>query len=89
MGRGHSGSTVLDCLLENVKDVQGVRETVVGLKKKFCADEDGERERKVAAFWSQVKEVSEDKAEADWAEVVEAYREQVHPTKFPQTLLAD
>jgi len=89
MGRGHSGSTVLDCLLDNVEGVQGVGETVVGLEEKFCADEDGEREQKVAAFWNRVKEVCENEADVDWAEVVSTYREQAHPNKFLRTLLAD
>ena len=89
MGRGHSGSTVLDCLLDNVEGVQGVGETVVGLKKGFCADGDEGRERKVAAFWNRVNEVCEDETDMEWAEVVEAYREQAHPAKFPKTLLAD
>lgn len=88
-GRGHSGSTVLDCLLDNVEGVQGVGETVVGLKKKFCAGGDGGRERKVAAFWNRVKEVCENEADVDWAEIVDAYREQAHPAKLPKTLLAD
>lgn len=88
MGRGHSGSTVLDCLLDNVKGVQGVGETVVGLEKEFHPGTEGERMQKVAAFWNRVKAVCEDESDMNWEGVVNVYREQAHPAKFPKTLLA-
>lgn len=88
MGRGHSGSTVLDCLLDNVKGVQGVGETVVGLEEEFRSGTEEERMQKVASFWNRVKAVCEDEADVNWGEVVDAYRGQAHPAKFPKTLLA-
>ena len=87
-GRGHSGTTVLDCLLDNADGAQGVGETVVGLEKDFYPEEDGRREKKVATFWNRVKEVCEDESEMEWGEIVDAYRGQAHISKFPKTLLS-
>ncbi len=89
MGRGHSGSTVLDCLLDNAEGVQGVGETVVGLEREFHSKGKRERGKKVATFWNRVRDVCEDGFGKEWGDTVDTYRRQAHISKFPRTLLSE
>ena len=90
VGRGRIGSTVLDCLLDNVEGVQGMGETVVGLSKDLDALGVGQRGERVASFWRYVREeIQHRDGQRAWSETVEAYTDQAHPSRFLYTLFAD
>lgn len=76
MGRGHSGSTVLDSLLDNVKGLQGTGEMVVGLPR---LDSMGKQspEASDVQFWRTVKrDFSEHFSEEDWQKGIQAQYDQ-------------
>lgn len=90
VGRGRSGSTVLDCLLDNVEGVQGMGETVVGLSEDLDALGAGQRGERVVSFWSRVREqIRQEGGDRAWSETVEAYTDQAHLSRFLYTLFAD
>jgi hypothetical protein len=87
MGRGHSGSTVLDCLLDNAPGVQGIGESVVGLTEEFRPSLTHQREQRKTKFWNEVRaSVEAQRNDTAWEETVEAYKSQAHISNFFKTL---
>ena len=85
MGRGHSGTTILDILLGEAKQTIGLSELVSGLARfdtDICSCEQPIRE---CEFWSQVKIEFEGQGR-DWQEVL-ALVSQANVKRFPATLL--
>ena len=85
MGRGHSGSTILDILLGEAKNACGLSELVSGLarfEKDICSCEQPIRE---CEFWSKVKAEFEEQGRS-WEEVY-ALVGQANVKRFPSMLL--
>lgn len=90
VGRGRSGSTVLDCILDNVEGVQGMGETVVGLSEDLDALGAGQRGERVASFWRRVRRrIQHRRGEEGWSKTIDAYTDQAHPSRFLYTLFSD
>jgi hypothetical protein len=53
MGRPHSGTTVLDCLLDNIDGIQGCGEPVVGLPR-LSETDDGSLPQGSFPLWDRV-----------------------------------
>jgi len=87
MGRGHSGSTVLDALLGNADSIESVGELVSGL----CRE--GEVCSCVAPFnkcefWSQVRTEFEMRANMSLEEAADLLKFQAHVARFLKTFFA-
>lgn len=87
MGRGHSGSTVLDALLGNGTDVVGVGELAVAMDR-----EDGTCGCGVSLeecpFWSSVRDAFENKTAVGWSRAARMTKRQAHVGRFLWTLRA-
>lgn len=87
MGRGHSGSTVLDALVANSEDAVGVGELAVGMNREGQVCSCGAAARG-CPFWSEVRVRFEDRADMDWEDAARRIHAQAHIKRFPATLLA-
>lgn len=89
MGRGHSGSTVLDGLLGSAGGIEGLGELVAGLGREEGRCGCGASIRR-CGFWAEVRERYEGETDTgDWGDAVTATRSQAHVSRFLRTLLAD
>jgi len=85
MGRGHSGSTVLDALLGNADNTVGVGELIAGIDGTYscsCGDPFGE-----CPFWSQVRSVFDQKSDSHWREAIELVTRESKVTRYPVNLV--
>lgn len=85
MGRGHSGSTVLDALLGNAGDAVGVGELVAGMLRytELCSCG---RSIEECAFWEEVRRRLESESGIPWSEAARRIQAQAHLRRFPATL---
>lgn len=87
MGRAHSGTTVLDCLLDNVDGIQGCGELVVGLPRLSETNNDTLPPGSFP-FWDQVRQkYNSTDNDLSWSEAVQQFYEQAHITNMPNTWL--
>jgi len=86
MGRGHSGSTLLDSVLSADPTVQGVGELVSGMGRYEVPCSCGETIGG-CPFWTRVRAEAERESGASWAEIVEVNRAQARVPRFPATLI--
>ena len=78
MGRPHSGTTVLDCLLDNIDGIQGCGELVVGLPR-LSETDDGNLPQGSFPFWDRVRsEYKSMDKDLSWSEVVQQFHRQAH-----------
>jgi len=86
MGRGHSGSTVVDALLGNHTDAFGIGELVSGWRRydKPCSCGQALRDCPV---WSAIREHYDDMSDQDWDKTGIAAANQARVKKFFQVLL--
>lgn len=85
MGRGHSGSTVLDSLLGDNPDVRGVGEFIMGADGRFpcsCGEYLNE-----CNFWSRVKNRFEKRTKREWLYSVNKIKKISDIKKVPIILL--
>lgn len=85
MGRGHSGSTVLDALLGNAPGVAGVGELVSGMLRFEDVCSCGETIEN-CDFWRAVRRRFEHEIPGTWTEAARAVQSQAHLSRFPATL---
>jgi len=87
MGRGHSGSTVLDALVGNAPRVVGVGELVAGMLRfsDVCSCGDTIEE---CEFWREVRRQFEVETDIPWSEAARLVKSQAHVSRFPGTLFA-
>lgn len=85
MGRGHSGSTVLDALLGNSKSMHSVGEIVSGMPRSedicSCGEKIGE-----CNFWNTVKSKFEERSGFTWDQATKLIQEQAHLKSFIKTM---
>ncbi len=86
MGRGHSGSTVLDSLLGNGKDIESVGELVSGILRDRGNCSCGEV-LKDCQHWTNIKKTFSESG-FDWDTDVGALVNQAHLTSFVRTIFA-
>lgn len=86
VGRGHSGSTLLDILLAHAKDVEGVGEIASSFGKTASCCSCG-RTIGDCSFWRQVAERVE-RATGSFPRTAALIRDSAHVRHFPATLLA-
>jgi hypothetical protein len=86
MGRGHSGSTVLDALLGNAEDTVGVGELVAGMLRYEEPCSCG-RTIEECPFWGEVRQRIEGEGGLRWSEAARRIQAQAHLRRFPATLL--
>lgn len=84
MGRGHSGSTVLDALLGSGKNLQSVGEIVSGMPRTEDLCSCGEK-IKNCYFWNAVKKKFEEESDYSWNQATEQIVEQAHIKSFYKT----
>ena len=84
MGRGHSGSTILDALLGNGENSFSIGELVSGMPRTedvcSCGVSIGE-----CHFWNNVKQYFENSSDISWAEASDEVRKQAHIRSFIKT----
>lgn len=88
MGRGHSGSTVLDGLLGNGGDVESVGELVSGIgrhREEICSCGVNFLE---CDFWKQVRSEYESESNIPWDQAAAISVSQAHIGKFVKTMTA-
>jgi len=87
MGRGHSGSTVLDALLGNADSIESVGELVSGLCREgeVCSCRAPFNKCK---FWSQVRKEFEMRANMSLKEAADLLKFQAHIARFLKTFFA-
>lgn len=87
MGRGHSGSTVLDAMLGNGVDIVGVGELAVAMDR-----DDGKcgcgSPLQACPFWSNVRSEFEEVTGIRWSRAAALTRNQAHVARFLWTLRA-
>ena len=87
MGRGHSGSTVLDAMLGNSTDMESIGELVSGIGRPnetcSCA-----RTVLDCEFWKQIRSEFEVRSGLDWESGVALLIGQAHIAKLVSTLFA-
>jgi len=87
MGRGHSGSTLLDSVLSADPDVEGVGEIVAAMgrydKSCSCGESIGD-----CPFWVAVRAEAERVSDSSWADLVAVNQRQARVQRFPATLAA-
>jgi hypothetical protein len=87
MGRAHSGTTVLDCLLDNIDGIQGCGEIAVGLPR-LSETDDGNLPQGSFSFWDRVRsEYASDDNDLSWSEAVQRVHQQAHISKLLETWL--
>lgn len=85
MGRGHSGSTVLDSLLGNAPEAQGVGEMVAGLDGSYpcsCG-----REVRDCTMWGDVRDSFRQRETMSWDQAVATITTQARVQQYPKILL--
>jgi len=87
MGRGHSGSTVLDALLGNAEDLESVGELVSGLERKGEVCSCGTPFHK-CEFWSEVRKDFEQQSNLSLEEGAYLLKRQAHVARWFETFLA-
>jgi len=87
IGRGHSGSTMLDAMLGNADQIESVGELVSGMGRYDALCSCGEAFGN-CPFWAEVRQRFEENAGVSWNEAVRASRGQAHIKRFPSTLFA-
>lgn len=84
MGRGHSGSTVLDALLGNAGDATGIGELVSGMLRYDRPCSCGRTIQK-CPFWRDVRRRVEAEDGIEWLEAARSIQSQAHLLRFPST----
>lgn len=81
LGRGHSGSTVLDALLGNAKEIESVGELVSGIDrfKSLCSCHVSFRK---CVYWQHVRRYFEEESGLDWTTGVKPIKRQAHVKNF-------
>ncbi|WP_319525406.1 sulfotransferase [uncultured Desulfosarcina sp.] len=87
MGRGHSGSTMLDAMLGNAPDVESVGELVAGMGRYDDLCSCGETFNN-CHFWKDVRLRYEAAAGVPWGRAVQDFMQQAHLKYFLKTLTA-
>lgn len=87
MGRGHSGSTVLDALLGNGVDVVGVGELAMGMKRLQGECGCGATVEQ-CPFWSRIRDQFEQELGMSWTAAARMTTRQAHIARFLWTLRA-
>jgi len=87
MGRGHSGSTILDLLLGNASQVQSVGEFISGVDRYDALCACGQRFRE-CDFWKRVRREFEERTKIPWDEAAAFLKKQAHVKRFVATLLS-
>lgn len=87
MGRGHSGSTVLDGMIGNGKDIESVGELIAGIgcPERLCGCGS---ELQNCEFWKQVRAEFEYRSKSKWGESVALIVNQAHIFRFFKTLIS-
>lgn len=84
MGRAHSGTTILDCLLDNIKGIQGCGELAVGLPR--LSDAPGDLPPGALSFWEQVRtDYKSQNHDIEWDEAVRAIYRHAHVSNLLAT----
>ena len=84
MGRAHSGTTILDCLLDNIEGIQGCGELAVGLPRLSEAPDD--LPPGAFSFWDQVRtDYKSQNHDIEWDEAVRATYRHAHVFNLPAT----
>lgn len=86
MGRGHSGSTVLDALLGNADNARGIGEVVAGIDGTHpcsCGDPVDE-----CSHWQDIRRRLETDTQLSWQQVVRRVAGDAHILNFVRVLLA-
>lgn len=86
LGRPHSGSTILDIMLANTPEIEGVGELVSGLGRPDDPCSCGVRIGS-CPFWRRVRAIVEARG-VDWPELVAASADQAHVRHFFRTARA-
>jgi hypothetical protein len=84
MGRGHSGSTVLDSLLGNAPNAQGVGEMIAGLDGSYPCSCGAPIEE--CRLWRRVQEYFCERESIEWSQAVAAITNRAHIKQYPKTL---
>lgn len=84
-GRGHSGSTMLDVMLGNAKQIESVGELISGMGRYEGLCSCGE-EFQNCSYWSNVRKKFEEAANVPWDEAVQSSVGQSHISQYPFTL---
>jgi hypothetical protein len=87
MGRGHSGSTILDLLLGNASQVQSVGEFISGVDRYDALCSCGQKFRD-CDFWKCVRRWFEETTKISWDEGAGSLKRQAHVKRFLATLLS-
>ena len=89
MGRGHSGSTILDIMLGQCRDIVSVGELVSGLQRHAdggtCACGASMHD---CEFWQEVKRAFEKTSPISWSDAAKAVAGQAHLKHFAATAVA-
>jgi len=87
MGRGHSGSTVLDSLLSNNPNVRGVGEFIMGVDERFpCSCGEYLTD---CSFWSKVKNIFESESNKGWFYSAKKLKNVSDIARVPKILLGN
>lgn len=86
MGRGHSGSTVLDALLGNAGDAAGIGELISGMLRYESSCSCGLTIEE-CPFWRDVRRRVKIESGIEWSEVAHCVQSQAHLLRFPASLL--
>jgi hypothetical protein len=87
MGRGHSGSTILDLLLGNAKEIQSVGELISGVDRydSLCACGQSFKD---CEFWKRVRREFEQRTKISWDIAARSLKRQAHVRSLLRTLLS-
>jgi hypothetical protein len=87
MGRGFSGSTVLDAILGNAQDIESIGELVsgIGRTEELCSCGVPLRE---CDFWCEVRSEFVQRSGMDWSTGAAVLAEQAHISRFLKTICA-
>ena len=81
MGRGHSGSTILDTLLGNAEHIESIGELVSGIDRKGEICSCGAKLEE-CEFWNNVSQVYEKKSNLRWKYSAVLLKQQAHIRRF-------
>ncbi len=88
VGRGHSGTTILDCILDNINNVKGCGELAVGLKR--IPDLTDNIDKETVRFWEKVKNTAERRGgNLEWDSIVNSQYRQARITTIVWTALSN
>lgn len=87
VGRGHSGTTVLDCMLGNSRQIESIGELVSGMSRYgdlcSCGKTFSDCE-----YWQQVRQNYDRRSVESWIDSAYLSVSQAHIRRFPATLFA-